>query len=376
MDYNKSNDSKKELAENITTAEELLKLGYIHKTKFNEIKYIIDKYPVSVTRYYLGLIEKNDITDPIYKMCIPSGNESCSQGFKDTSGEFDNTVSEGIQHKYANTVLLLSTNICAMYCRHCFRKRLVGQSEDEVLKFTDKAIEYIKQHPEIDNVLISGGDSLLNSNKIIGRYLEGLTQIEHIKFIRFGSRTPVVFPQRIYGDSELLDMFKKYGKTKTIYMVTQFNHPRELTADALKACDMLRQSGVPILNQSVLLKGVNDNPDTLTRLFNGLTANGISPYYLFQCRPVKGVKGLFAVPLPKACDIVDETRGRLSGVAKRFRFAMSHVKGKIEILGILDRNLLLLKQHQAKQNEDMNNIYNVKVDNNSYWLDNDLIKPI
>lgn len=361
-------DWRSELKDNITSAEELVAEGYAESSMLDELKVLIDKYPMSIPRYYLNLIENKDYSDPIYKMCVASLQEGLSGGSEDTSGEGDNTVSDGVQHKYENTVLVLSTNVCAMYCRHCFRKRMVGQSEDEVLKFTDQAIEYISTHPEVDNVLISGGDSLLNSNKVIQRYLEGLSSLPHIKFIRFGSRTPVVFPQRIYGDSELMSLFEKYSKRKTIYLVTQFNHPRELTKESLMATDMLRFAGVPVLNQTVLLKGVNDNVETLVDLFNGLTANGISPYYLFQCRPVRGVKDLFSVPLLSAVDIVDETRAKLSGVAKRFRFAMSHIIGKMEIIGKTQDNRLILKQHQAKGQSDINKLFTTKVSQHSTWL--------
>lgn len=371
MEKNKI-DWRKELANAVTSVDTLAQLGYVDKDKAEQLKKIAVKYPISVTQYYLSLIQKKDSSDPIYKMAIATIEEGTAAGFKDTSGELDNTVHGGIQHKYDNTVLLLSTNVCAMYCRYCFRKRLVGQSEEEILKITDNAIEYIKQHPEVDNVLISGGDALLNTNKVIERYLSGLSQIKHLKFIRFGSRTPVVFPQRINADDSLIELFTKYSKVKTIYLVTQFNHPRELTKEALEATDKMRHAGVPVLNQSVMLKGVNDNADILAELFNNLASNGISPYYLFQCRPVKGVKDLFAVPLLKACKIADDTRAKLSGVAKRFRFAMSHVKGKIEILGTMEDNKLVLKQHQAKENSDINNLFTVEIDDDGYWLNEGL----
>jgi lysine 2,3-aminomutase len=365
-----------ELAGAVTSVEELADLGYVKKEKVEKLSKIAERYPIAIPRYYLNLIKEKDYGDPIYKMCVVSEAEGGGGGASDTSGEFDNTVSEGIQHKYRNTVLLLSTNVCAMYCRHCFRKRLVGQSEEEVLKFTDKAIDYIKRHPEVDNVLISGGDALLNTNRVIERYLSGLSQIAHLKFIRFGSRAPVVFPQRINEDKELVELFGKYGKLKTIYLVTQFNHPRELTGEAISSTDLMRHAGVPVLNQTVLLKGVNDDAETLVKLFNGLARAGISPYYLFQCRPVKGVKNLFAVPLKRACEIVDATKANLSGVAKRFKFAMSHVKGKIEILGNAGGGKLLFKQHQAKRAADINNFFMLKVGGGEAWLSDDLTKAI
>ncbi len=359
---------KKELLQNITTAEELAERGLIDQKDKEALAKVIQRFPMSITPYYLSLIKKFDYTDPIYKMCVASPYEQDSDGKFDTSGEKKNTVAEGIQHKYDNTVLLLSTNVCAMYCRHCFRKRMVGNSEKEVLSFLDTAIAYIKEHPEADNVLITGGDSLLNSNKVIEKYLRLLCDIPHIKFIRFGTRTPVVLPSRILSDPELVRIFARYAKRKAIYIVTQFNHPAELTPQSLAACLTFRKIGVPVLNQTVLLTGINDSSATLIELFNSLVASGITPYYLFQCRPVKGVKEYFSVPLLKAVQIVDDTRAGLSGPAKRFRFSMSHITGKIEIIGKTKDNLLLLKQHQAKNNDDLNNLFTVAVGEDDTWL--------
>lgn len=362
---------QEDLQHNITTAKELADKELIPKEETENLQKIIDKYPMNITEYYLSLIQKNDYSDPIYKMCVASYKENCEEGVSDTSGEALNTVDNGIQHKYDNTVLLLSTNICAMYCRHCFRKRLVGLSEDETLNFVDKAVDYIKAHPEVDNVLITGGDSFLNSNKVIEKYLSLLSQIPHIRFIRFGTRVPVVFPQRITTDNELIDILKKYKDKKTIYVVTQFNHPREFTQHAHEAINTLREAGVPVLNQTVLLAGINDDAKTLSNLFNSLVEAGASPYYLFQCRPLKGVKSYFSVPLLKAVEIVDHTRAKLSGVAKRFRFSMSHTKGKMEIIGKTKDDRIILKQHQARDNEDLNKFFTVPLNEDTSWLDDE-----
>lgn len=357
-----------EINNNITTANQLYMRGLIKENEIEGLQKIIERYPMSVTNYYLNLIKEPNLSDPIYKMSIASLAESCQDGSADTSGEASNTVSEGIQHKYDNTVLILSTNVCAMYCRHCFRKRLVGLSEDETLSFTDKALDYISEHPETDNVLVTGGDAFMNTNKVIERYLSRLSQIDHIKFIRFGTRTPVVFPQRISQDDDLLTLLGEYTQKKAVYVVTQFNHPNELTDEARLAIEKLRKRGVPVLNQTVLLHGINDDSEILKTLFNGLVEMGVSPYYLFHCRPVKGVKGFFAIPLLKGVDIADETKAKLSGVAKRFRYAMSHVKGKIEIIGKTSEDMLLLKQHQAKDNSNINKLFTVKVDKNDMWI--------
>lgn len=361
---------QEELRNNITSAEQLVNMGIISKDKQEEIEKVIQLYPMSIPRYYLNLIKNFDGTDPIYRMAIAGSNELSDSGRFDTSGETQNTVSEGVQHKYQNTALILSTNICAMYCRHCFRKRMVGLSDAEVISLSEEAIEYISEHPEIDNVLISGGDSFLNSNKIIEMYLKKLSDNENIKFIRFGTRTPVVFPERITKDSELIEILKKYSAKKSIFIVTQFNHPNELTSESGEAIRMLREAGIPILNQTVLLKGVNAKVDTLVNLFNGLLENGVNPYYLFQCRPVKGIKDFYALPLKEAVDLVDEVRTRLSGVAKSFRFIMSHITGKIEIIG-KSENRMVMKRHQAKDASDINTLFFVEVRDDSRWLADD-----
>ena len=366
----KKNSFLKNLNHNITTPQELAELGIISEEEATELEPIVEQFPMSITPYYLSLIEKFDESDPIYKMSIATAHELEDGGREDTSGEADNTIIEGLQHKYPNTVLLLSTNVCAMYCRHCFRKRMVGLTEEETLSFSEEAIAYVKENKEADNVLITGGDSFLNSNRVIENYLKGLTQIEHLKFIRFGTRTPVVMPHRINND--LCDILKKYSKKKTLYVVTQFNHPREFTKESIGAIKKLRNSGVEVLNQTVLLSGVNDDPKTLSTLFNLLVENYITPYYLFQCRPVKGVKGFFAVPIEEGIGIVDQTKALLSGVAKRFKYCLSHVNGKIEILGKTKNKQLLLKQHQAKEKHLINKIFSVPLYEGQTWLKDDV----
>ena len=210
------------LKENVTNVQDLKQ--YLNLTKDEEVRMgeILERYPMSITPYYLSLIDFNDPDDPIKKMCIPSIEETDLSGSFDTSGEKDNTVITGVQHKYKQTVIVLSTNNCAMYCRHCFRKRLVGLSDEEIATHFDEMIEYIKNHKEISNVLISGGDALLNSNTKIENYLSKLCEIDHLDLIRFGTRVPVVYPERITRDNSLKEILKKYGEKKQIYIVTQF----------------------------------------------------------------------------------------------------------------------------------------------------------
>ncbi len=328
---------------------------------------IEEKYPVCIPEYYLDLIDVDDRRDPIRKMCIPDAMEFSSGGEKDTSGEADNTVVQGMQHKYSQTALILSTNQCAMYCRHCFRKRLVGLSSEEIASHLPEMRDYVSSHTEINNVLISGGDAFLNSNEVIERYLKTFMPIENIEFIRFGTRTPVSFPYRITEDEELLRILERYGRDKSIIIVTQFNHPKEISEKAVKAVKLLLSAGCMVRNQTVLLKGVNDSSDVLATLMNKLVSTGVMPYYIFQCRPVEGVKNQYQVPLVKGVSIVDEGKSRMSGPAKAIRYVMSHPRGKIEILGRVGDELLF-KFHQAKYKEDEARIFTRPVVMDECWF--------
>jgi KamA family protein len=240
-------------------------------------------------------------------------------------------------------------------------------TEEVVKRFEDTA-EYIEKHEEINNVLISGGDPLILSNKVIEQFLETLTKIEHLSFIRFGSRIPVTFPNRI-NDQELLALFKQYSTLdKRIYVVTQFNHPREITLQSIRAVSKLINADVLLSNQTVLLRGVNDNPETLATLMNRLVSIGVTPYYVFQCRPVKRVKRHFQVPIGEGVRIVEKAKANCNGHSKRFKYVMSHITGKIEILGIMDMEIYF-KYHEAKNRENLGIMFKRQVDEKAGWLD-------
>ncbi len=360
---------KKRLEENYTSIEDLKNVLLLSDEEVNEIRKIEERYPIAVPKYYLEIIDKNNLADPIRKMSVPSLMEFSSGGSSDTSGEKDNTVVQGMQHKYRETALILSTNQCAMYCRHCFRKRLVGLSSEEIASKLPEMRHYVKEHKEIDNILISGGDAFMLSDEMIEKYLETFAPLENIKFIRFGTRVPVSFPYRITeDDGKLTSILERYNKIKPITIVTQFNHPNELTEEARKAIAMLRYSGCMVRNQTVLLKGVNDNADTLALLMKNLLSSGVMPYYVFQCRPVEGVKNQFQVPLKRGIEITDGAKGMLSGLEKPFRYVMSHPEGKIEILGILE-NRMIYKFHQAKNRDNLGRIFTRKLDEEECWFD-------
>ena len=356
------------LQNNLTTAEQLKGVLQLNDKETEKLKQILEQFPMSITQYYLSLIHWEDENDPIKKMCIPSIRETDLDGSFDTSGEADNTVVEGMQHKYKQSAMILSTNRCAMYCRHCFRKRLVGLSDKEIAKYFDKIMEYIEGHTEISNVLISGGDAFLNSNEVIEKYLERLCRMEHIDFIRFGTRTPVVLPMRITEDKELLDILQRYSSKKQIYVITHFNHPNEITRESKAAVQALLHVGIPVRNQAVLLNGINDSPQVLGTLLKRLTAAGVLPYYVFQCRPVSGVKNQFQVPLKQGFKIVEEAKNMQNGMGKNFRYVLSHEAGKIEILGMTAEDEMLFKYHQAKKPEDAGRLFIRHLEDTQCWL--------
>lgn len=337
--------------------------------EFEGLDQFLERFPMSIPPYYLSLIDWKDREDPIRRMCIPSLSEMDLSGEFDTSGERDNTVICGMQHKYPQTVLILSTGRCAMYCRYCFRKRMVGDETTETANEPERIFDYIREHREITNVLVSGGDSFLNDNETIAAYLDNLSSIEHLDFIRFGTKVPVVFPQRVTTDRKFQEILNKYSKRKQIYVVVQFNHPRELTSESAAAVRLLQEMGICVKNQSVLLRGVNDDPQTLGTLLRRLSAAGVAPYYVFQCRPVSGVKHHFQVPLREGIRIVEQAKTMQNGQGKCFRYALSNPRGKVEILGMGEDGTGYFKFHQAKNPVDIGKIFTQKLTDSDCWID-------
>lgn len=334
-----------------------------------QLKTITEKYPICIPPYYLSLIAPEWEKDPIRKLCLPDPAAFSLAGAEDTSGEAGNTVVTGMQHKYRQTAVILTTNQCSMYCRHCFRKRMVGSNAGEIAQHLDQMAQYLRAHPEINNVLLSGGDALVNENDRLRQYLRALADIDHLRYIRIGTRTPVVLPERIFKDEELLEMLSHYSRqVKQLIIVTHFNHPRELTEQARAAIRALLRAGCPVQNQAVLLKGVNDDSLILTELMNSLAAAGVLPYYLFQCRPAQGVMRQFQVPLLRGQPIVDRAKADMSGQAKAFRYVMSHPTGKIEILCPLDGRKMLFKYHQAKNRKDDSRCFTARLRRSQCWL--------
>ncbi len=306
------NDWKWQFRNRITTAEELVTFIPLSAKEKAQLKLVTAKYPLSVSPHYLSLINIYDPDDPIRKQAIPSFEEITlgSIGFEDPLGEKRDSVVPGLVHRYPDRILMVLTDICPMLCRHCTRKREWHnggwvRTPGEIKTMLD----YIRRHKTIRDVILSGGDPLTLSTRRLEDVISKLRQIDHIEIIRIGTRFPVVLPQRI--DDELCNMLSTYGP---IWLNTQFNHPRELTPESAAACDRLLRAGVPVSNQSVLLRGINDNVETQTKLCNGLLKIKVRPYYLFQCDEVQGTEHL-RTPVETGIKIIEGMRGHTSGLA-------------------------------------------------------------
>ena len=257
-------DWKWQFRNRITTVEELATFIPLSTKEEAQLKLVTTKYPLSISPYYLSLINIYDPEDPIRKQAIPSFEEMTlgSIGFEDPLGEKRDSVVPGLVHRYPDRVLMVLTDICPMLCRHCTRKREWHnggwvRTPGEIKTMLD----YIRRHKTIRDVIISGGDPLTLSTRRLEDVISKLRQIDHVEIIRIGTRFPVVLPQRI--DDELCSMLSKYGP---IWLNTQFNHHREITPESAAACDRLLRAGVPVNNQSVLLRGINDNIETQIKL--------------------------------------------------------------------------------------------------------------
>ncbi len=306
------NDWKWQVRNRIETLDELKK--YIPLTPEEEegVKKCLGRLRMAITPYYLSLIDVDDPHDPVRRQAIPTADElhiSCAD-LDDPLHEDTDSPVPGLTHRYPDRVLLLTTDQCSMYCRHCTRRRFAGQNDCEVsTNKIDKCIEYVKNHPEVRDVLLSGGDVLCLSDEKLEYIISRLRKIEHVEIIRLGSRTPVVMPQRI--TKELCDMLKKYHP---IWLNTHFNHPNEMTEEAKRACGMLADAGIPLGNQSVLLAGVNDCPVVMKKLMHKLVMARVRPYYIYQCDLSMGLEH-FRTPVSKGIEIIEALRGHTSGYA-------------------------------------------------------------
>jgi len=321
-----------------------------------------------VTSFYREQIKKSGYYDQLKYIVEPSFQEFESPGSLDTSGEHDNTVVPGLQHKYPQTGLLLVTDRCASYCRYCFRKRIVGKNSDEVAPDFAQVGRYVAGHPEMNNVLLSGGDPFVLSTRKLNEILDHLLPIPHLNSIRFGTKAIAFAPKR-FEDPALPAMFRRiHNAGKAAVIVAHFDHIGEISAEAERNIRNLRAHGVQFLNQSVLLAKVNDDAEIMAATFAKCHAIGVRPYYLFQGRPVKAASH-FQIPLRRGIEIVRGINRRLSGIQKTFKYIMSHYTGKIEILDLADNKRVYMRYHQNKHPEKIGRIFSRPYVEGTCWLD-------
>jgi len=306
------NNWRWQMANRITSLEQLERVVDLNPEERKALSKGLKCLRMAITPYFASLIDKDNPECPIRKQAVPTIFEmyqSRSESSDPLHEELDSPI-RGLTHRYPDRVLLLVTDQCSMYCRHCTRRRFAGQ-KDEALPVNDinYAIEYIKQHHEIRDVLISGGDPFCLSDRRLEYILSQLRAVAHIEIVRIGTRTPVVMPQRI--TEELCLMLKKY---QPLYINTHFNHPREITAESMAACARLADSGIPLGNQSVLLKGINDCPYIMKKLVQRLLQTRVRPYYLYQCDLSAGIEH-FRTPVARGIEIIEMLRGHTTGLA-------------------------------------------------------------
>ncbi|HKR12260.1 MAG TPA: KamA family radical SAM protein [Pyrinomonadaceae bacterium] len=338
-----------------------------------QLKPVSDKFTFRTNEYYQSLIDWNDPDDPIRRIVMPDVQELHEFGQMDASDEISYTALKGLEHKYSDTALLLVNNVCGAYCRFCFRKRLFTDGNDETTNDITEALAYIKEHSVINNVLLSGGDPLIMSTGKLEKIISQLRDIDHVRIIRIGTKMVAFDPFRVLNDPALLEMFDKYSlPDRRIFVMNHFNHPRELTEPALKALRMLQRAGAITVNQTPIIKGVNDKPEVIAELFSTLSYNGVIPYYLFLCRPTSGNEP-YVVPIEQALEIFDEARRNLAGIAKQARLCMSHKTGKIEVIGKMG-NQIVFRYHRAPNPLDCGKLMIFESDPNAGWLD-DYLRP-
>jgi KamA family protein len=326
------------------------------------------RYKFRANDYYLRLIDWSDPEDPIRRIVVPDAGEAEPWGRLDASNESANTVQSGVQHKYAQTVLLLVNEICGAYCRYCFRKRLFMEGNDETSMDVEPGCRYVEAHPEVTNVLLTGGDPLILGTTRLAAILERLRRIPHVGIVRIGSKMPAFNPFRILEDPALVEALGRHSlPDRRVYLMAHFDHPRELTSEAIASLDLLLRAGVVVVNQCPLLRGINDDPVVLREMFRRLSFAGAPQYYLFQGRPTEGNLP-YRIPIVRGWEVFQEAQRGLSGLAKRARFVMSHETGKIEILAVTD-DQILLRYHRARNPSDRGRVLVYRRDDDAAWLD-------
>ncbi|WP_227765441.1 lysine 2,3-aminomutase [Zhaonella formicivorans] len=301
-----------QVANRITSLEALKHVLPLTAEEEDGVKNCLKSLRMAITPYYATLIDPENPICPIRKQAVPTSAELHKSRFDlaDPLHEDADAPVEGLTHRYPDRVLLLLTDQCSTYCRHCTRRRLAGVYDHARTKEElERCLHYVRETPIVRDVVLSGGDPLLVSDGMLEYVLQELRKIKHVEIIRIGTRTPVVLPQRI--TAALCTMLKKYHP---VYINTHFNHPREITPQAAEACARLAEAGIPLGNQSVLLKGVNDCPELFKKLVQELLKIRVRPYYVYQCDLSQGIEH-FRTPVSAGIQIIEYLRGHTSGLA-------------------------------------------------------------
>lgn len=364
-------DWKEQLIESLSRsrqAEQWLPLSSDDRDRVSAAK---QRFPIMVPVGYADLIDWQNPDDPLRQLLLPSDWERDEAGSFDTSGEELSTVVQGLQHKYDQTAVLIVTQACAGHCRYCFRRRLMSRDvlAKETIEDLKEAIAYIAEHPEIDNVLLSGGDPMISSTRRLANLFAALAPIPHIWQIRISTKLPAFLPSRFTTDPELLDLLHDYKSRFQIVMQCHFDHPREITPASVRALEALQQAGCLLTSQIALMNRINNSADTLTELFKRLHRHSVIPQYLFHPRPVKHATH-FQLPIIEGIQLVEAVRQRCSGAVKRFRYILTHEDGKLELVGILPGSptQLVAKWQQVRRGRDRSGVMLVPIDEQTSWL--------
>jgi lysine 2,3-aminomutase len=346
------NDWQWQLRNRIKTLEALNTFIRLSEDEQKAMTYLAKQLPLSITPYYASLLDQNNSLQPLRRAVVPTTAEhffSAGEA-EDPLGEEHDSPVPGLVHRYPDRVLLLVTGFCSTYCRYCTRSRMVG--DEHRTHFTrehlEKGIDYIKSNSKVRDVLISGGDPLTMPDEDLEWILSRLSRIEHVEFVRIGTKAPVVLPQRITPN--LTRMLKRYHP---IWMSIHFTHPDELTPEASQACERLADAGIPLGSQTVLLAGINDQVETMKRLMHGLLKIRVKPYYLYQCDPIQG-SGHFRTPVEKGLEIISGLRGYTTGYAvPNYVIDAPGGGGKIPLMpqnvAGREENDLILTNYQGRQ---------------------------
>lgn len=306
------NDWHWQVANRLSTVEDIKQVVNLSPEEEKDIESVINGFRVGITPYYASLMDADDEGCPVRRQAVPviAETHQSDADMLDPLHEDEDSPAPGLTHRYPDRVLFLITDQCSMYCRHCTRRRVAGETDGaRSMDDINACIDYIKRTPVVRDVLLSGGDALCVEDDVLEYIISELRKIEHVEIVRIGSRVPVVMPQRITDD--LVNMLKKYHP---IWLNTHFNHPKEMTPEAMEACRKLADAGIPLGNQSVLLRGVNDDVHVMRNLMHHLVKNRVRPYYIYQCDLSMGIEH-FRTPVSKGIEIIEGLRGHTSGYA-------------------------------------------------------------